>query len=64
MEAEISEQEQRGGEPVESVDGYEESPAVAEAALDVEKDCLLQEIGGESELEAQPDAAEKDALWR
>ena len=65
---EIPEQEQRGGEPVETAEGKEEP--LAEAAQSTEKDYLLQEMGGECEPEIRLEAAEKYApplevfVWR
>ena len=73
MAVEIPEQEQRGGEPVELAAGNEEQKVctvLAEAAPSMEEDCLLQQMGGEREPEAQLEAAEKYApplevfIWR
>ena len=70
---EISRQEQRGGEPWRLRRGTRNRkwcPALAEAAQRTEKDCLLQEMGGECDPEARPEAAEKNApplevfVWR
>ena len=70
---EISQQEQRGGEPWRLRRGTRSRkwcPALAEAAHGTEKDCLLQEMGGECDTEARPEVAEKNApplevfVWR